>query len=82
MTRRSDLSPKGRVFEAVLVVMIVVLCVVNFVRIDSVSNSASDTLINWVPQTAILTIVALLDRPGIVVRLAGAHHATSSVVAG
>ncbi|MGZ5384199.1 MAG: hypothetical protein ACXWH0_09475 [Acidimicrobiia bacterium] len=59
MTRRSDLSPRGRVFEAVLVVMIVVLCVVNFVRIDSVSNSASDTLINWVPQTAILAVVGV-----------------------
>ena len=43
----------------VLAAAIIVASVANFVRIDSASHSASDTLINWVPQTAILVVVGL-----------------------
>ncbi len=43
----------------VLVAVVMVASVANFVRIDSASHSASDTLINWVPQTAILVVVGL-----------------------
>jgi hypothetical protein len=36
--------------------VMLVVSIANFVRIDSVSHSASDTLLNWVPQTAILVV--------------------------
>jgi cytochrome c-type biogenesis protein CcmH/NrfF len=33
---------------------------VNFVRIDSTSHSASDTLLNWVPQTFLLVVAVMV----------------------
>ena len=48
------------VFERVFVEVIIIVSIANFVRVDSASHSASDTLINWVPQTAILVIVGLV----------------------
>ncbi len=54
--------PTGRglgLFGWVLAAVIIVASVANFVRIDSASHSASDTLINWVPPTAILVVVGL-----------------------
>jgi hypothetical protein len=37
----------------------IVLAVADFVRIDSGSHSVSDTLINWVPQAALILVVAI-----------------------
>ena len=37
----------------------VAIAVWNFIRIDSHSHSASDTLINFVPQTFILTLILI-----------------------
>jgi hypothetical protein len=37
-----------------------VLVIADFVRIDSASHSVSDTLINWVPQTAVIVLLAVV----------------------
>jgi hypothetical protein len=34
----------------------------NFVRLDSLSHSASDTLLAWVPETLIMTLVLVWIR--------------------
>lgn len=36
------------------------LTIANFHRIDSVSHSVSDTLINFIPETFILTVILIL----------------------
>jgi hypothetical protein len=62
MSDGNVVRPTGRglgLFGWVLAVVITVASVANFARIDSASHSASDTLINWVPQTAILVVVGL-----------------------
>ena len=38
----------------------VALIILNFYRLDSVSHSASDTLINFLPQTAILLVILMI----------------------
>ncbi|HAO81675.1 MAG: hypothetical protein UV57_C0003G0009 [Parcubacteria group bacterium GW2011_GWD2_43_10] len=44
-----------------LTLLIFILIIpLNFYRIDSVSHSASDTLINFIPQTLLLTILLLI----------------------
>jgi hypothetical protein len=43
----------------VLAVVAVVLVAADFVRIDSASHSVSDTLINWLPQSAVIVFIAL-----------------------
>ncbi|MFZ0493717.1 MAG: hypothetical protein WAM81_11035 [Acidimicrobiia bacterium] len=53
-------SPSRRVLEGTLLLVVVALSVVNFVRIDSASHSASDTLLNWVPQTFLLVVAVMV----------------------
>jgi hypothetical protein len=43
-----------------LVLLFVILSVMNFIRIDSVSHSASDTLRPFIIQTAILALIFYL----------------------
>jgi hypothetical protein len=61
------------ILDWVVFAAIGVVSVANFIRIDSTSHSASDTLINWIPQTAILVVIGcgiawtlrrLAERPG------------------
>lgn len=42
------------------IVIFIALTVWNFRRIDAVSHSVSDTLINFVPETGVLVLVLLL----------------------
>jgi cytochrome c-type biogenesis protein CcmH/NrfF len=53
-------SPGRRVLEGTLLHAVAALSVVNFVRIDSTSHSASDTLLNWVPQTFLLVVAVMV----------------------
>jgi cytochrome c-type biogenesis protein CcmH/NrfF len=53
-------SPSRRVLEGTLLLVVAALSVVNFVRIDSTSHSASDTLLNWVPQTFLLVVAVMV----------------------
>jgi hypothetical protein len=53
-------SPGRRVLEGTLLLAVAALSVVNFVRIDSTSHSASDTLLNWVPQTFLLVVAVMV----------------------
>jgi len=53
-------SPTRRVLEGTLLLVVAALSVVNFVRIDSTSHSASDTLLNWVPQTFLLVVAVMV----------------------
>jgi choline-glycine betaine transporter len=48
----------------VVTLAVVLLSVADFIRIDATSHSASDTLLNWIPQTIVLVIVG-----AVVVRL-------------
>jgi len=43
----------------IVLLLFAVLVVLNFKRIDSVSHSASDTLINFIPQLIIMTFVLI-----------------------
>ena len=57
-------TTKMQAARAVLLVLITALMVgvivADFLRIDAHSHSASDTLINWVPQTAVIVVIALI----------------------
>ena len=46
-------------WAVVLSVLFIILCVLNFIRIDSVSHSASDTLRPFIIQTVILLLLLL-----------------------
>jgi hypothetical protein len=56
MISKNNLRNLGKLF---LVILFIVLCVLNFIRIDSVSHSASDTLRPFIIQTVILTLLLL-----------------------
>ena len=43
--------------NVLLAVLFIVICVLNFMRIDSVSHSASDTLRPFIIQTTILLLL-------------------------
>lgn len=44
----------------VAILVFLVLMFLNFFRIDSASHSGSDTLINFIPQTAILVLLLIV----------------------
>jgi len=48
---------RRRLREGAVVFVVAALSIADFFRIDSTSHSASDTLVNWVPQTALLVLV-------------------------
>jgi hypothetical protein len=60
---RTVVATASQVAIAMVTVLIALLVpaliVADFLRIDVHSHSASDTLINWVPQTAVIVLAAL-----------------------
>lgn len=44
----------------ILGVIFIILVVTNFTRIDHASHSVSDTLINGVPETAIILLIGVI----------------------
>ncbi len=46
-------------FKMLLTVSFIILCVLNFIRIDSLSHSASDTLRPFFIQTVILILLLI-----------------------
>jgi hypothetical protein len=56
MIIKNKLRNLGKLF---LVIIFTILCVLNFIRIDSFSHSASDTLRPFIIQTVILTLLLL-----------------------
>ncbi len=56
MIGRNNLISRGKFLLAILFITITIL---NFIRIDSVSHSASDTLRPFIIQTAILMLLFL-----------------------
>lgn len=63
MSEESTAQPacrRLRGLEMALAAVIIIVSLANFARIDSASHSASDTLINWIPQTSTLLFVGLV----------------------
>jgi hypothetical protein len=56
MISKNNLMNWGKLF---LVIFFIILSILNFIRIDSVSHSASDTLRPFIIQTAILMLLFL-----------------------
>lgn len=50
----------GRDGRLLVAALVATLTAANFVRIDSASHSASDTLLNWVPETAVLLVLGVV----------------------
>lgn len=71
----------------ICIFVFVVLVTLNFYRIDSASHSASDTLINFVPETAVLAAILVLicwktgEKPGKRVFITGIPTAGKSYLA-